>query len=75
MNLSALLYLDMDPNDPQAPMGPSDEELQQVNAKSGGRGMAMLSKAYGVAKRIRSHEGNVVASAAWSRYMQDVDAR
>lgn len=26
MNLSALLYLDMDPNDPQAPMGPTEDD-------------------------------------------------
>lgn len=63
VNLSALLSLErLDPNDPNTPKGPTQEELAEVDQASGGRSRAILAKAFALAKRIRSHEGNLVAS-------------
>ena len=64
VNLSTLFLLDRtDPNDPNQPVGPSEEDLGMVEKQSGSKGRKLLEKAYQMARRIRSHEGNVVASA------------
>eukprot|EP00913_Durusdinium_trenchii_P033178 g31061.t1 len=68
----------LDPNDPNTPKGPTQDRGAEsggrssggrgcgvrsgVDQASGGRSRAILAKAFALAKRIRSHEGNLVAS-------------